>query len=89
MHGKIDASVQQGFFDLLGEEAFATLLRQWPILDYVAGGPDNDKLNGLFIRPDRSRQPRTHRARLHQSERTAARTDAPGGCGLRHITSRC
>jgi len=89
MHRKVDATGQQGLLDLFREQAFAALFRQSPILDDVAGRPDHDEFNPLLFDAHRAGQPCPHRARLDQGERAAARTNAQGGCGLRHITSRC
>ena len=90
MHRNVDSSIQQGLLDLLGEQAFAALLRQWPILDRVPGCTNDDELDYILIEPGRHRQSGTDHSRLHQGKRTAARSNAQGsGCGLRHITSRC
>ena len=51
MHRKIDAPGQQGLLDLFREQAFAALLRQRPVLDDVAGRPDDDEFNRLLFTP--------------------------------------
>ena len=89
MHRKVDATGQQCLLDLFREQALAALFRQRPILNDIAGRPDDHEFNPFLSHTHRGGQSRPHRARLDQGERTAARTDAQGGCGLRHITSRC
>src|SRR5262249_53903282 len=43
MHREVHAPVEERLLDLLGEQAFAALLRQRPVLNRVAGGPDDNK----------------------------------------------
>ena len=43
----IDAAIEQGLLDLLGEEALAPLFQQPPVLDAVAGGGDLDQRRDL------------------------------------------
>jgi hypothetical protein len=76
MHRQVDAAVQQGLLDLLGEQAFAADLRQRTVLDGVAGGADDGKADFVLGHAERHGQPRAHGPRLHQSERAAARADA-------------
>ena len=89
MHSKIDATGQQCLLDFFREQALAALFRQRAILNDVAGRPDDDEFNTILFHAHRRGQSSPHRTRLDQGERAAARTDAQGGCGLRHITSRC
>jgi hypothetical protein len=41
VHGGVDLAGDEGFLDLLGEEALAADLRQRAVLDAVAGGLDD------------------------------------------------
>ena len=54
MHREIDASIQQGLFYFLREQAFATFFRQWAVLDRVASGTNDNKLNRALICPERA-----------------------------------
>lgn len=89
MDGKIDFPIEQCLFDLLCEKPFTPLLRQRAILDRVARGANNDKLDCIVSDPRCRGQSCTHGPRLHESERTAARADAQRAGGLRHISSQC
>jgi hypothetical protein len=89
MHRKVDAGAEQRLLDLLGKQALAADFGQRPVLDGVARGADDDELDFVLAGAQRSRKPRLHGARLHQSERAAARADTQKGGGLRHRTSRC
>src|SRR5690606_14708286 len=46
--GDVDAAVQQGFLDLLGEQGLAADFQQAAVLDAVAGGDDLDQRNKGF-----------------------------------------
>ena len=76
MHGEINASIQQSFLNLLGEQPLAAFVCQWSILDGIATRANDDELDPLLADTRRRRQPRTHHARLHQCQRTAARANA-------------
>lgn len=49
MHSNIDAAVQQGIINLLGEQALAANVGQWLVQDLVAGGLDDDDLQGALL----------------------------------------
>ena len=78
MHRAVDAAVEQRFLDLLGEQALAADLHQLAVLHGVAGGLDRHDLN--IVRSAKigmgRRQAVAHHPRLHQRQRTPARTDA-------------
>jgi hypothetical protein len=46
MDGAVDAALQQGLLDLLGEHALAADLQQTAVLHPVAGGGDDDQRGG-------------------------------------------
>ena len=78
MHRRIDAARQQGFLDLLGEQALAADLGERSVLDFVAGGLDDHDLDRGLFRQFRMRggQTRAHLVRLRQRQGAAARTQS-------------
>ena len=80
VHGKIDVAGEQGFFQLLGEQALAAGFDQRPVGDPVARRLDNDELTLLGRETMRRLQPRRHLARLGERQGRAARADADLRC---------
>ena len=79
----MDAPRQQRFLDFLDEQTFAASLRQWPILDGIAGGLDGEDLDGARRGESRhrGRQSVAHQARLGEGELAAARSQSQEGKG--------
>ena len=82
--GAVDAAVEQGLLDLLGEQALAADLQQPAVLDAVAGGGDDDQRArppsaSSGRRPGR-RRCALHQAGLGQGQLGAAGADADGRC---------
>jgi hypothetical protein len=86
---EIDAPDKKRFLDFLGKQTFAAFFREWPILDGIAAGTNDDEFNFLLGHVHGRSQMRAHRACLHHGQWAAARTYAQRDCGLRHVTSRC
>jgi len=49
VHGNVDAAVQQGIVNLLGEQALATNVGQRLVQDLVARGLDDDDLQRALL----------------------------------------
>ena len=49
MHGNVDAAVQQGVVNLLGEEALAADVGQGLVQNLVASGLDDDDVQGALL----------------------------------------
>jgi hypothetical protein len=49
VHGDVDPAVEQGIVDLLGEQALAADIGQGHVEDLVAGGLDDDDLQGALL----------------------------------------
>src|SRR5829696_2586507 len=92
MDREVDPARQQSLFDFLGEKTLTPGFRQRPVLDHVAGRADRLDGDVFGIDTVRSGDAVTHRPRLGQRQRTAARADAQD-CwlvrGLRHVTPQC
>ena len=65
--GDVDGVVEKRFFQFLGEEALAANRSQSPVEDFVAGGLDDDDLEGNLVAVD-GRQPVAHLMRLRESK---------------------
>jgi len=78
--GDVDAAVQQGFLDLLGEQGLAADFQQAAILDAVAGGDDLDQGDKSFDlgigHAERPADGALHHARLGQSQARTPGADA-------------
>jgi len=82
VHGEVDRSRKQRFFDLLDEQPLAADLGERAALDAVAAGADVHELDGQAGRlcAQRSRHP----LGLAHGEDTAARTEAQDPAALTH-----
>ena len=67
MDGDVDGVVEKRFFQFLGEEPLAANRSQSPVEDFVAGGLDDDDLEGNLVAVD-GRQPVAHLMRLRESK---------------------
>eukprot|EP00958_Prasinococcus_capsulatus_P015766 scaffold1690_cov366-Prasinococcus_capsulatus_cf.AAC.2 len=81
VHGDVDAAVQEGLVDLLGEEALAANVRQGLAEHLVAGGLDHHDLQRALLRQVRVRRLEqvARHVRLRQGQRRAAGADLDRG----------
>jgi uroporphyrinogen decarboxylase len=87
--GGVDATLQQGFLDLLNEQSLAAGFGEWPILNHVARGPDHHDLDGAGRRERgyAMGQSVAHQAGLGEGERAAAGANSKkSACHLADLT---
>ena len=75
MHGDVDAAVQQGLFNLAGEQALAANLFQRLVQNLVAGDFDHHDLKRRFGQGIGGHKTAPHLVRLPKRKRRAARAD--------------
>lgn len=49
MNGNVDATVQKGVVNFLGEEAFSSNICQWLVEDLISSGFNDDDFQGTFF----------------------------------------
>ena len=79
--GEVDAAVEQGGIDFLGEQTFAAGLGERPILDHVAAGANDGDCDARLVPAVRGGETAARLLRLGEGERRAARAEGEEDCG--------
>ena len=81
MDGEVDAAVEQGGIDFLGEQTLAASLGERPILDDVAAGANDGDRDARLVPAVGGGETAARLLRLGEGERRAARAEGEEDCG--------
>ncbi len=81
MDGEVDAAVEQGGIDFLGEQTLAAGFGERPVLDQVAAGADDGDRDARLVPAVSGGETAAGLVRLGQGERRAARAEGEEDCG--------